>query len=238
METKHLSRKYAKSCTHCMYANFPDIFTDPYTSYFLCSTRYQRDERTWKSRLTDLHQNWKPLIEGLTDAYLRWKYNDSTGAVSGRHPPVTPSSDTVGNFDDFSANRSARTDTEDTTTRTPPAPCSEDLIDIEVTVIDIYTLSTSITLSRVDDKTTAVALASLGFIGNAPFKPSVAVSMKTLELYRLLRRRKASFSVEGFVKVICDLYNVGCPHFTLHTRSLCKPDPLSSQVSAFVWRCV
>jgi hypothetical protein len=84
-------------------------------------------------------------------------------------------------------------------------------------VIDIYTLSTSVRVSRVNDETTAVALASLGFIGNAPFNPSVAVSMKTLELYRILRRRKASFSVEGFVKVICDLYAV---------RYFCFPFPL------------
>lgn len=81
--------------------------------------------------------------------------------------------------------------------------------DTEVAVIDLYTLSTSVKVSHVDNKTTAVALASLGFIGNSPFNPSVAVSVKTLELYRVLRRRKASFSVEGFVKVICDLYAVG-----------------------------
>jgi len=170
--------------------------------------------------LTDLHQNWKPLIEGITDAYLRWKYGDSASTVSGHHSPVASPSDAAGDPGDSPVDRPACTTNEDTTTRTPPAPCSEDLIDIEVTVIDIYTLSTSLSLSRVDNKTTAVALASLGFIGNTPFKPSVAVSIKTLELYRLLRRRKASFSVEGFVKVICDLYTVGCPQFTPCTCSL------------------
>ena len=156
--------------------------------------RHQRDERTWTSRVTDLNQNWKPLVEGITDAYLHWRYDDST------HAP-----------------------TEDTTI----SPlCSDDnaippeFIDIEITVIDIYTLSKSVKLSRTDDQTTAVALAGLGFIGNAPFKPSVAVSMKTLKLYRLLRRRKASFSVESFVKVICDLYNVSPPNF-LHTPTHC-----------------
>ena len=115
---------------------------------------------------------------------------------------------------------------------------SPDLINTEVTVIDIYTLSTSVKLSRVDDKTTAVALASLGFIGNTPFRPSAAVAMKTLELYRLLRRRKASFSVEGFVKVICDLYTVRRPPFVPHTSSLGGSGPLLSQVPTVVWRCV
>ena len=217
---KPLLRRYAKSCTPCTYIDFLVSFTATHVPPFLHSTRYQRDERTWKSRLTDLHQNWKPLVEGITDAYLRWKYDDPADAVGGHCSPVASPSDIAGSPGSFPVDRPACATTKDTTTQTPPAPCSEDLIDIEVTVIDIYTLSTSLNLSRVDNNTTAVALASLGFIGNTPFKPSVAVSIKTLELYRLLRRRKASFSVEGFVKVICDLYTVGHPYFTPHTCSL------------------
>ena len=81
-------------------------------------------------------------------------------------------------------------------------------VETEITVIDIYTLSTSIKVSSADEETTASALVKLGFIGNAPFRPSVAVSMKTLELYRTLRRRKPSFSIEAFVKVISDVYLV------------------------------
>lgn len=79
-----------------------------------------------------------------------------------------------------------------------------------MTTIDIYTLSTSINIrvSSTGEDTTASALAELGFIGNAPFKPSVAISIKTLELYRVLRRRKPSFSIEAFAKVISDLYLV------------------------------
>ena len=84
-------------------------------------------------------------------------------------------------------------------------------IDIEITIIDVYTLATSVKVSSTDEETTASALADLGFIGNAPFKPTVAVSMKTLELYRILRRRKPSLSVEAFVKVISDLYLVCLP---------------------------
>ena len=37
---------------------------------------------------------------------------------------------------------------------------------------------------------------------------TVAVSIKTLELYRRLRRRKPGFSIEAFTKVICDIYMV------------------------------
>ena len=73
----------------------------------------------------------------------------------------------------------------------------------------MYTLSTSVEVPRADEKTTVMALANLGFVGNAPYNPLVAVSVKTLELYRVLRRRKVSFSVEGFGQVICDRYAVG-----------------------------
>ena len=81
-------------------------------------------------------------------------------------------------------------------------------VDVEIAVIDIYTLSTLVRVSSAGKETTASALADLGFIGNVPFKPSVTVSMKTLELYQMLRQRKASFSIEAFVKVISDLYLV------------------------------
>ncbi|KAF9790844.1 hypothetical protein BJ322DRAFT_1170390 [Thelephora terrestris] len=88
----------------------------------------------------------------------------------------------------------------------PPPPSSSNRL--EITTIDIYTLSTSIkiAISSTGEDTTASALAEMGFVGNAPFKPSVVISIKTLELYRVLRRRKPSFSVEAFVKVISDLY--------------------------------
>ena len=111
-------------------------------------------------------------------------------------------------------------------TETPgPAISTE----VEIPVIDIYTLSMSVKISCAGDQTTASTLASLGFIGNAPYHPSVAVSMKTLELYRIIRRRKASFSVEAFVKVISDLYMVRIsfmiysPLFLLHERSHTVP---------------
>ena len=109
--------------------------------------------------------------------------------------------------------------------------------EVEILVIDIYTLSTSIKFSCPEDQTTASTLASLGFIGNAPFHPSVAVSVKTLELYRILRRRKPSFSVEAFVKVVCDLYMV-CDLLYFLAYSHILKGPISSQASPFIFRCL
>ena len=147
--------------------------------FILYSVRFRRDQRTWRDRLTNFHHNWKPLIGGMVDAYLRWKYPDIALADPGRvqDPPPQPQSSTL----------------------------------VEIPALDIYTLSTSITIQCIEDRTTASVLAGLGFIGNAPFYPSIAISMKTLEFYRILRRRKPSFSVEAFVKVVCDLYMVCTP---------------------------
>ncbi|KAG2101883.1 uncharacterized protein F5147DRAFT_746939 [Suillus discolor] len=41
-----------------------------------------------------------------------------------------------------------------------------------------------------------------------PHNPSIAVSLRTLEHYCLIRLRKPSFSIEAFSKVICDSYSI------------------------------
>ena len=151
----------------------------------------------------------------MADAYLRWKYPDNllpnTPPVNSDKtrdppPPKQPSFTT----NDLAAAPAPSTDDNSPapgpTNTDAPGPSTSN--SVEITVIDIYTLSTSVKFSCAGDQTTASTLAGLGFIGNAPFHPSVAVSVKTLELYRILRRRKPSFSVEGFVKVISDLYMV------------------------------
>jgi hypothetical protein len=104
-------------------------------------------------------------------------------------------------------------------------------------MIDIYTLSTSVKISCAEDQTTASTLAGLGFIGNAPFRPSVAVLIKTLELYRILRRRKPSFSVEGFVKVVSDLYMVCMTSVTtLPTLNFTRSHIVPNTVACFQMR--
>ena len=215
----------------------------------LPSTRFRRDERTWKHRLTDFHQTWKPLIESITDAYLHWKYPDDPelNLNETRRPPsqLPQSSSSANDLITVVPSTPANSDpsppqlpntTHNNTETSSPTPSAS--IEVEISVIDIYTLSTSIKISCVGDQTTASTLAGLGYIGNAPFHPSVAISIKTLELYRIIRRRKPSFSVEAFVKVICDLYMVCISFVTRSPYSHHKKDPLSSQVPSFILRRV
>lgn len=172
----------------------------------------------------------------MADAYLCWKYPDD---LRPNNPPVNP-----GGVQDPPPSPQSPAPTNDFTTTTPsdttsdhsspqaqgsghdnskteiPSPSTS--TEVEILVINIYTLSTSIKIPCAGDETTASTLAGLGFIGNAPFNPSVVISIKTLELYRILRRRKPSFSVEAFVKVISDLYMVRLSFVTHHLSSLRK----------------
>ncbi|KAJ3514979.1 hypothetical protein NMY22_g14574 [Coprinellus aureogranulatus] len=88
----------------------------------------------------------------------------------------------------------------------PARPASD--LDIKIAVVDLYTLTTEAVIPRRDDQVTAVALVDAGYLGNSPVTPSIAISLKTLDLFKILRQRKASFSTEAFAKVLCDLYQV------------------------------
>ena len=210
----------------------------------LLSTRFRHDEWTWRHRLTGFHQSWKPLIDTMADAYLRWKYPDDPGIIPDetRCPPSQPPQ-SLSTLNDLVTITPSIPSNDPPLPKTPSAthsdmqaggPTLSASADVEVSVIDIYTLSTSIKISCMEDQTTASTLAGLGYIGNAPFRPLVVISIKTLELYRIMRRRKPSFSVEAFVKVICDLY-MACVFLIIYSPcSHRKKDPISSQVLPFV----
>ncbi|KDQ18596.1 hypothetical protein BOTBODRAFT_97369, partial [Botryobasidium botryosum FD-172 SS1] len=50
------------------------------------------------------------------------------------------------------------------------------------------------------------SLVSAGYLGATPDQPTIAVCLKTLELYHRLRVRQPNFSIQAFTKVICDRY--------------------------------
>ncbi|KAG6883489.1 hypothetical protein C0992_008628, partial [Termitomyces sp. T32_za158] len=54
----------------------------------------------------------------------------------------------------------------------------------------------------------ATSLVKHSYLRTTLEEPSLAVSLRTLELYYRIRRRRASFSIEAFAKVLCDLYKI------------------------------
>ena len=51
-------------------------------------------------------------------------------------------------------------------------------------------------------------LIKYGLLGTSPEVPSLAIPLQTLELYRRCRLRCPQFSIQQWVKVLCDLANV------------------------------
>ena len=85
----------------------------------------------------------------------------------------------------------------------------------EIEVVDIYTLDTSAKIPCSSDDLPINVLVRSGYLGNTPTTPTLAISLRTLELFWRIWLRKSSFSVDAFTKVVCDLYSV-CSSFVLH----------------------
>ncbi|KAG0703468.1 hypothetical protein DFH29DRAFT_981912 [Suillus ampliporus] len=52
------------------------------------------------------------------------------------------------------------------------------------------------------------SLLCAGYLSPTPITPTIAISLHTLEHYRLIRNQKPSFSIEAFAKVLCDSYSL------------------------------
>jgi hypothetical protein len=82
-------------------------------------------------------------------------------------------------------------------------------------LIDMFTQETRLPVVLPDNKVIVPHLISRGYLPTTPINPLVAISLRTLEFYKLLQQRKPSFSVEAFTKVLCDLYGVSDCTFKL-----------------------
>ena len=78
----------------------------------------------------------------------------------------------------------------------------------DIQAVDLYTLQRSVTYSVYPGQRTSEAVLAAGYLVNSPVSPSMAISIKTLEMFRCLRLYKASFSTEAFTKLICHYYMV------------------------------
>ena len=92
----------------------------------------------------------------------------------------------------------------------------------EIDVVNIYTLDTSAKIPCSSNDLPIKALVRSGYLGNTPTTPTLAISLRTLELFWRIRSRKSSFSVDAFTKVICDLYSVSTPFVSTPGTSIYK----------------
>ncbi|OSD06825.1 hypothetical protein PYCCODRAFT_1442362 [Trametes coccinea BRFM310] len=100
-------------------------------------------------------------------------------------------------------------DAGDVSPSEPPLDSSAGPTSFDIDIIDFYTLRHSATVPMLAQcETRAEALVLSGYLGTSPLLPSLAISLKTLELFRRLRLFKASFSVEAFTKLLCYYYKM------------------------------
>ena len=116
----------------------------------------------------------------------------------------------------------------------PPSSTPTSNYDFSLEVLDVYTLNTSVTIPCSEKEMPIQALVKHGYLGNTPATPSLAISFRTLELFRCMRLRKPSFSVEAFVKVVCDLYSVRLSSPGTHWHQLTQLQGVISPALPFV----
>ncbi len=93
----------------------------------------------------------------------------------------------------------------------------EDVVDtthnFTIDVIDIHTLQNEAIIPRANiiNISAASALVRAGYLPSSPETPSLAVSLRTLDLFRTLCLFKPNLSIEAFAKTVCHLYAVRIP---------------------------
>ncbi|KAG1849095.1 hypothetical protein C8R48DRAFT_778679 [Suillus tomentosus] len=75
-----------------------------------------------------------------------------------------------------------------------------------VTAVDISNILEQ-SVDQAHDELANVSLLKSGYLGCSPLQPTLAISLSCLKLYRQIRWRKPSFSVQAIIKVLCALHN-------------------------------
>lgn len=175
-----------------------------------------------------MDEAWTRVLLDIVDAYLEWRHApvqtcSPTATQAQTCPPTSAHPQDAGVLDcstpqlqDFSSAAA-----EDPSSSAPgqaapsspschdPTPPSPSSLDYTVEVFDLRTLQTSATIPRTPDmSSTAKALVLAGYLGTTPVMPTLAISLDTLELLRVIHMFKASYSIESFVKLLCYYYKV------------------------------
>ncbi|KAJ7740402.1 hypothetical protein B0H14DRAFT_2638071 [Mycena olivaceomarginata] len=80
--------------------------------------------------------------------------------------------------------------------------------EIEITVVDLYETQRMDVELDAGGAGVAAALIKQGLMPCAPWKPSVAIATRVLELYRTTHIRCPQLAIQSFVKLLCDLHGV------------------------------
>ncbi|THG99401.1 hypothetical protein EW026_g2930 [Hermanssonia centrifuga] len=141
-------------------------------------TRRRHDQRTCRQHNRQMHRGWDLQSSDLASAYLEWKRGE-------RSPP--PSAECA----DGSSHG------KETTCHT-----------FEVSVVDVFDRIETRAVKQLAGEWANVSLLRVGLIGCSPHQPTIAISLRALELFHQIRRRQSSFSTQAMAKVFCALHDV------------------------------
>ncbi|KAF6749130.1 hypothetical protein DFP72DRAFT_992049 [Ephemerocybe angulata] len=135
------------------------------------------DYRTRRDRQERQNEGWEAQMESLVQAYMLWDYElDPELGLEAARPSHVADA-TVDSDGGF-----------------------------RLMVLDTYRTYYFHVKESPRDASRACAVIRHGLIPSAPFAPAYAVSIRTLETYRLAHLRCPHLSIEPFVKSLCDMY--------------------------------
>ncbi|KAJ8463735.1 hypothetical protein ONZ51_g10067 [Trametes cubensis] len=172
--------------------------------------RKARDSRTWRNRIERLDRHWKELIPRLVDVYVHWRYPLAATSSSPHVPPTAPPPQAPAGSKSPAPQTCKPSDQPASDGHTPASVRrpSDEASNFEIKVLDIFDLVTTTTVSLSTSHSVCEALVANGYLGSSPVKPTLAISLRTLELLRCVRLFKPSFSIEAFAKLVCHYYRI------------------------------
>lgn len=166
-----------------------------------------------------MDEAWSAVLPELVDAYLEWHHSPSQAGETSSPSPMSGQRSTMAERSTEEAAgppslSSPQMSTLNTSwTSTTPAPA---MYDYTIDMFNLRTLQTSAVIPRsAETSSTAKALVLAGYLGTTPLMPTLAISLETLQLLRVIRMFKASYSMESFVKLLCHYYKVRALYYPL-----------------------
>ncbi|KIK40552.1 hypothetical protein CY34DRAFT_24782 [Suillus luteus UH-Slu-Lm8-n1] len=167
-------------------SEFQDLVCEIFGDFWTPETRqpnkrgHHEDHRTRRDRIQRRVDAFLQQMPALTDAYLAWSLKQAKKGVMSFFEVLWHSD--------------------------PHAPSDPNCGTWNLKVVDtFYADNVSLTIASTD-RFVASALVRHGVIPCSPISPSVAISIDALELYRVARLCNPHFSIQAYVKSICDLH--------------------------------
>ncbi|KAH7908461.1 hypothetical protein BJ138DRAFT_1115822 [Hygrophoropsis aurantiaca] len=140
------------------------------------------DTRTRRDRVLRRVEAFNSQIRELTNAYLAWSRNRSIKQSQGIFNELQSEQDNLPN--------------DINTVKWP------------IKVVDMMCAENMSVCILPSDTFISSALVRRGIVPCSPISPTVAITIDALELYRVAHLRSPHFSIQAFVKTLCDLHGV------------------------------